>query len=469
MRDIRPNDSKKDLPAGDSDERMVSDITRRPPQLPVYQQSTDISRQPSGPTPPPRGNKISSRPSSGGASVPVNTIKVQASVPTPVSSPRPDTRSSRVRLGHRERMIVVVLLALLSLAAIMAGVIFLPQADIKLILRTAPLLVEEQLTIRANNTSADNVVPGSAFVREIQVQETASVTSTEVVGSKAAGTVRLLNRSLDEQKIKEQSRLVTKNGTLFYMQTSATIPPNSSTSVTVEAAEAGESGNIAPSRLNFAALDPSSQSLVYAEADQAITGGTGETVNVIKEEDLSQAKQAAGMAARTQVEQAIRDELPRGWIILEESWAQEVTNFETEAALNDRQTTIPYTARVIVRVIGYEKSALEDHVKRALEERLDQDYMLFPGEIAYIANVANVNWEEAEASITVRVTHTTIPRFSLETLQQKIAGRTVKEAQTYLGGLPGVRRATIATSPFWVDSIPRIEKRIRLDLEPEQP
>ncbi len=470
MRDIRPSESsnKSSLPE-DSSESALSNITRKPLRPPVRPQSTDVSR-PVTPLPSKRPTSIANL--RGGSKVPINTVvaPLPPSRPTVVRSTI-DTAAPaapRMRLGYRERMIVVVLLGLLSVAAIMAGLIFLPSASIKLILRTAPLLVDEQLIVRANETTAENVVPGSAFFREVEVKDSASVTSTEVVGKKARGTVTLVNKSVDTQKIKEQSRLVTKDNVLFYMQKSANIPPNGSTTVEVEAAEAGEQGNIAPQRLNFAALDAPSQSLVYGQADKALTGGSGETVSVVKEEDLTHAKEVAGQAARSQIEQEIRNELPKGWVILEESWTQELPAFETEVKVNDRVPNIAYTARVIVRVIGYEKAALESHLKTALEQRLSEDYMLFPGDISYVTTVQDVNWDEAQAQISARVTHTTIPRFSLESLREKLAGRNQKEAQQYLSGLPGVRSATIELSPFWVQSIPRIEKRINLDLQPEK-
>lgn len=467
MRDIRPNDSVKgpSLPE-ENPENLISEIRRRPLHPPIRRQGTDGARsslvvRPSRPTSPTARL--------GGSSVPINNI---TAAPDPVvpraAKTLPQSSPSRMRLGGRERMIVVGLLSLLVVAALLAAIIFLPQANIKLILRAAPLLVDEQLIVRAEGAGGDKIVPGSAFFREVEVNESASVQSTEVIGAKAKGTVRLVNRSVDEQKIKEQSRLITKDNVLFYMQRSATVPPNGTSTVEVEAAQPGEAGNISPQRLNFAALDASSQSLVYAEATQAITGGSGETVAVIRDEDIARAKEAAGRVGRTKVEQEIREELPRGWVILEESWVQEVTTFETPAKPGDRAATMPYVARVIIRVIGYEKAALEKHLQQALEQRLDQDYMLFPGAISYITTVQKVNWEEAQAEISARVTHTTIPRFSLETLRQKLAGRSKKEAQDYLQGLPGVHSATLDLSPFWVESIPRIEKRINLDLQPER-
>lgn len=379
----------------------------------------------------------------------------------------------RMRIGHKERRVVGILILLLVVVVLLAGWLFLPKADIRLVLRTAPLLVDEQLVLRSQDTSPTNVIPGTAFFRELSVEGTSPVISSEVVGEKAKGTAQIVNRATEEQKIVERSRLVTKDGQLFYMTNHAIVPPASGgtparATVQIEAAEAGEEGNIGPQRLDFAALDESSQTLVYAEVTQALTEGSGEEVRVVKEQDLKQAKSHAGEQARAQAEQEIRAELPEGWAILEESWTAELQSFETEASVDDREQAIPYKARIVVRVMGYEEQKLEERLRAALEERLEADFMLFPGPISFTKSVEEVNWEAAEASIGVRVTHTTIPQLSLETLQEKLAGRDKNEAVAYLEGLPGVRSGTVDLWPFWVQSVPRIEKRIMIDLEPEK-
>ncbi|MEX2054851.1 MAG: hypothetical protein WD972_01590, partial [Candidatus Andersenbacteria bacterium] len=191
------------------------------------------------------------------------------------------------------------------------------------------------------------------------------------------------------------------------------------------------------------ALDPSSQTLVYAEVTQPLKGGSGETQSIVKDADIEAARKSAGEAARAQVEQQIRGELDDGWTILEESWTSEITNFETPAKVDAKESTIPYTARAVVRVMGYQQSALEAKLKTALEARMDKDFMLFPGPISYSKAVEEVKWEEAKATVSVRVTHTTIPQISLETLRQKLAGRTQAEAKEYLENLPGVRSVSI--------------------------
>lgn len=413
-----------------------------------------------------------------GEKVPVSTIHVDPPLNS-ASTSKPKralfykrdvtTKLAKLRVGQRERYVLLGIFGLVILAAVLAAAIFLPSASIQLIVRTAPLLVEQPLIIRAHTTAnSDKIVPGSVFFRELHIEGESPVGSTEVIGTKAAGVVTIVNRTLDEQKILGQSRLVTKDDQLFYLTRPVTVAGNSQASVEVEAAEAGVEGNIEPQRLDFAALPAASQRVVYAEVPQKLSGGTGEVVPVVKDEDLAQAKDAAAAQARDKVTEDIRQELPEGWVILEESWTVETPELDTQAAVGDRRPAIPYTGRAIVRVLGYERATLDTYLEAALNEKLSQDFMLFPGPIAYTLSIDQVNWETAEAMIHTRVTHTTLPKISLDALRDKLAGRSKEDARSYLEGLSGIRSAKVELWPFWVNSVPRIHKRINIDLTPEQ-
>lgn len=379
-----------------------------------------------------------------------------------------DKKAGKVRVGRQERRWLLIFFGLVVVLGIIAAVIFLPTAKVEMRLRTAPLLVDEQLTVGTAEDTSGAVVPGTAFFREVSVAGTTSVQNTEMVGDKATGTVEIVNRAGETQRLLERSRLVTDDGQLFYMQKHAIVPPNSRVSVAVEADLAGEAGNIEPQRLDFAALDEGSQQLVYAEVKKQLTGGKGEKISVVSEGDIESAQQAAGEQARAQAESEIRDVLPQGWVILEESWTGEVASFSVEAEAGDKTPELPYTAQIMVRVVGFEQAVLEEHLKAMLEERLDDDYMLFPGPISYTKSVNNIDWDEGQLTLAVRVTHTTIPRLSLDTLRDKLAGRSVKEATEYLEGLAGVRSADIELWPFWARSISRVQQRISLELLPEK-
>lgn len=391
----------------------------------------------------------------------------------PKDAPKLKKSSSKgARVGHKERKIIAGLIVLLLIVGLLGAWLFLPKATITLVLRTAPLLVDEEVVIQAETGSA-NVVPGTALFREVQVEGVAPVTGVEVVGEKARGTVQIVNRTLEEQSIKEESRLVTEDGTLFYMQGHAIVPPATSgapsrVSVTVEAAEAGEVGNIEPQRLDFAALPGESQQVVYAEATQALTGGSGEEVKVVSEGDLDRVEASASQAARDQVEDEMRSELPDGLSILDESWSVDVDSLEVTAEVGDRSEEIAYSGRAVVRVLGYEEESLDGYLRTILEGQLDDEFVLFPGPISYTKSVEEVDWESGRGVLDVRVTHTTIPDFSLETLQQKVAGRSEDEALQYLRGLPGVQTVELDLWPFWVQSIPRIEKRVDIEVVSER-
>ncbi len=418
------------------------------------------------------------RPPLNGALVPVSSITVPVPKPpkdiapfarTPLAGAKPKPEQKKHwRVGQRERTIIIVLVLLALVTGGIAALIFLPTAQVKMVLRTAPLLIDETLKLKAEG-SGEGVIPGTAFFREVEVQGSTPTTGQEVIGTKARGVVQIVNKTTEEQKIKEQSRLVTGDNRLFYMQKAVTLPPGpSQVSVEVEAEIAGTEGNIQPQKLYFAALDKSARSLLYAEVTKPLAGGSGETVQVATDQDLEAARTAAGQTARGQVEGTITQELPKGWKILPESWSLEVQSFETAVKTGAREATIPYTARVAVRVMGYEEKALEDHLRQALEAHMDKEYSLFPGPLSFTSAVKNVNWDAGEAELAVRVTHTTIPNIQLPTLRGKILGQKVEDAQKYLEGLPGVRSVKIDTWPFWVTNIPRIENRVKLDIESEQ-
>jgi len=359
-------------------------------------------------------------------------------------------------------------LLLLALAAgALATIIFLPQGQVELILRTAPLLVDEELRIKPG-IATENSIPGTGFAREVPVSGMYSVASTEVIGQQATGPVQLVNRTFDEQKIKERSRLETADGQLFFMISSATIPGDSRTTVEVEAAKAGPEGNIEPQRLDFVALPEDARQVVYAEVVTPLTGGSGETVAVVKEIDLERAQQQAGSEARSAVEDSIRQELAEGWALLEESWTAEVSDFSAGAAVGDNVQELPFSGSVQVTVLAYQVAAVEDKLRGALQERLSDEFILFPGPLSYTTDIRDVDLAQQSATVSARVTHTTIPDLSLETLRSKILGRSETEAREYLTGLPGVRAVSVNVWPFWARSLPRIENRISIDLVPER-
>jgi hypothetical protein len=385
----------------------------------------------------------------------------------PLFAKSPLVKRQHVWMGKGERKIMIGLIGLVIIAALISSIIFLPTATINLKLRTAPLLADEEVLIGQANDN-NKVIPGTSFYREIGTKGSWQVQNREVIGSKSSGTVEVVNNTSTEQKIKEFSRLETKDGILFYMQKHAIVPPNGRVQVEVLAAEEGDAGNIEPQRLDFVAFDEQSKQVVWADVKQKLTGGSGESVAVVGAADLTAARQEAGNQARQQAEQQIKDELPEGWELLEESWNTEIVSFEAASKEGDKLPVFDWQSQVVVRVIGFEKVIFDEEMKKKLEERLDKDYMLFPGAISFSVTVKEINWDDAQATVAVRVTHSTVPNLAVDTLRQKLAGRSLVEAREYLEGLPGVRSADIQLWPFWVKSIPRIEKRVDIQLESEK-
>jgi hypothetical protein len=373
------------------------------------------------------------------------------------------------RVGLRERYILLALFGVGLTIAGLALIIFLPTAKIELTLRTAPLLVEQVVKLDASSSRGREAttIPSATFFRELESKGEVPVASTEVIGSKAKGTVSIVNRSIEEQAILEKSRLITKDGQLFYLTQAIRVPANGRITGAIEAAEAGTEGNIEPQRLNFAALDEVSQRLVYGEVTSTLTSGSGETVSVVRENDLEEARRLAQERARETARQEIQSELPEGWAILEEAWSTEIEALKM-AEVGERIPVLTYEGRITVRTLGYDQMIFDEQLKKALEEKLEAGFMLFPEPLSYTRSAREVDWQAGRAEVAARVTHTTIPELALDSLREKIAGRHREEVISYLEGLPGVRAAEVELSPFWVKRIPRLERRIKIQVESDQ-
>lgn len=386
---------------------------------------------------------------------------------------KPKKSRASMMLGTKEKKIAWSLFAVVLVTACIAVAIFLPSATIALNVQTAPLLVDQKLTLTTNPTSDPNSIAASVFSQQLQIQGSSLVSHTEVIGTKAKGTVQVVNKTFETQKIKEHSRLTAKDGTLFYMLGPAIIPPAekgspSAVSVQVEAAESGEKGNIQPQVLNFAALDASAQAVVYAQTATAFTGGSGQEVHTVADTDIDQAHDAAKIQAKAQAQQAAQAQLKSGWAIMDESWDVQLSNFTAVQKAGDKADNVTFTANATVRALMYQDDAMKNAVQNSLSSHLDPNMSLFPGTISFTKSVDSVDWDKGQASVTARVTHTTIPNFSLDTLKDKLVGRSKDDALTYLQGLQGVQNADVKLWPFWVQHIPQIQQRINITVNSDR-
>lgn len=401
-----------------------------------------------------------------GANVPVTSIHVD--VPNDQQN---SPQIQPVRLGHKEHSIALVFVGILALILVMAGIVFVPRAEVHITIQTSPLLVDETISFSSANT--ENSIPISVFQKDLQVSGTANVMTKEFIGNKAEGSVDIINRTLQEQKIKAASRLITDDGTLYLMKTHAIVPPAASStpsrvSISVEAAEPGPNGNNQSGILNFVALDKSSQNLVYAEIVNPLTGGSGSKIAIVRDSDIDNARDESKRQAREQATGSAQKELSAGWAILDESVETNIINFDTDTQNGQESDTISYTTTAHVQGLLYETNVLDQYLIKVLERKLDKDYMLFPGPLSHTISIESIDWEASTATAHVRITHSTIPTLSIESLSSKLAGRSVQQAQEYVSGLTGVQSVTVKTWPFWVKRIPRIEKRTIISIEPER-
>jgi hypothetical protein len=115
--------------------------------------------------------------------------------------------------------------------------------------------------------------------------------TTQVTDAKSSGTVTITNGTSRPYTFVATTRLLSKDGVLFRLRDSATIPARGTVDAEVIADQAGAQGDIGATTFIFPGLTAALQEQITAESATSMTGGSGTAV-AASAEDIAAAKAA---------------------------------------------------------------------------------------------------------------------------------------------------------------------------------
>lgn len=116
----------------------------------------------------------------------------------------------------------------------------------------------------------------------------------------AVGRATIINTTGRGYTFVATTRLLSKEGVLFRMVKTTSIPANGSVEVDVKADQPGAEGDIGPTTFTIPGLPVDQQKLITAKSDAAMTGGSGIGVKGVSQTDID--------AAKTELSKRLRDE-----------------------------------------------------------------------------------------------------------------------------------------------------------------
>lgn len=317
-------------------------------------------------------------------------------------------------------------------------------------------------------------------------------------GANASGQVTLINTSNEDWDLIAKTRLQTEEGIVFRLTQNTTVPAVSSkgpgktvafvTADTVDAygAIVGARGNLGPSKFFLPGLKKDSQSKIYAESSEPMTGGVTDYISFISKEDLIAAEEQLRQELISSAVKDLRLAVQEKSALVDN--ASEFILLEGDGAVKsgELKVTVPdglegreikeftVSGQMLVEGVYYDKISmlqiLEDELmlKKSPQKELikinesSTNYRIFEwdentGKIKLTANIKGIEEyeidEEKENGLRL-----------LEKIKDHITGKEIEVAKSYIQNLPEVNKVEIDSWPAWSPTIPNLPENIEFEI-----
>lgn len=362
---------------------------------------------------------------------------------------------------YRRIAISFVILTILLLALV--AYLSFSQVSIKIYPKAQDINTEFIVSI-VETPSIEREVEGRVYEQFFEkTKEFKATGQTTTIEGKAGGEVTIINKYSQDQPLIATTRLLSSGGVLFRLVDSVTVPAGGQVKAMVQADETGKQGETGPSRFTIPGLWQGLQEQIYAESDQAMTGGVKE-VSLISGEDLNNAEQELSKEILEQAESVMKDQVvdPRldGY-----TFSGEIDEKVSDTMPGEEKDSFNVKIKLKVVAVFFNSVQMDEIMMAKLEEVMDQDFRLgkiLDEETSYTMN--RYDLEKNAANLTVYTRAQSIVKESSGQLDKSnIAGLSLGAAQAYLENLSSVERVEISVRPFWIKIIPRLEDHIEYE------
>ncbi len=291
--------------------------------------------------------------------------------------------------------------------------------------------------------------------------------TTKTILGKAGGQVTIYNNWSQVQPLQATTRLLSDGGILFRTKERIDVPPGSEVVAEIEADQEGETGNIDASRFTLPGLSLELQDKIYAESEEAMTGGTKD-VTIVTEEDIETAKEQLNdqLAEKAKLELAAELDTKAGERISDPALKIEVLaeSVDKEIEAEAESITITETAKAIAILFNEEDllKIMAAELTRDVPE--DKELLAYdPTSLTYTISQYDVN--NQTALLKAEIKGQTIVKASSHIFDPaKIINRNRQEIKNYFSNFDEIKSVEVKFSPFWVFRAPALKDHIKFEI-----
>ncbi|TAL19884.1 hypothetical protein EPN90_02165 [Patescibacteria group bacterium] len=342
------------------------------------------------------------------------------------------------------------------------------RAKVTIVPRVEKVSATATIVLSAEPKTAEGV---TGYALETVVDGAKTVTlkggaNAKIVAGTACGEVSIINNQSRVQQLVERTRLLSKDGTLFRIKKSVSVPAGGKIEVEACADQPGKSGDIGPTTFNIPGLSESLQKLTYAESKTAMSGGQ-RTIAVVSQADVDQAITALSDELAAAGVDKLKKMVPSTESAKGSFTTSNVVKKETDAKVGSELSSFKISLSLHVVGVFYDPMALGQAAGAALRSSLGSGKELTSVDTASLeAKLVSADPAAKQAKVEVKLSGSAELVGGDLLDKGKIAGLSAADANKYLRSQNWVESAEIKLSPFWTRKVPKILDHIDVEIKP---
>ena len=367
--------------------------------------------------------------------------------------------------SYKKWIIIFILLCIF----IIAGAVYVTTAKVKITLtpKHSRLVVDFEVKLKQNPENKNEIF-GKILKKDLERTLTFEDVDEKEFPNHAEGKVIIYNKRDKDQPLLNNTQLQAENSMIFRTQAWVNAPADGQVEVRVKADKEGAEGNLPPGKLTIIKLWKNFQELIYAENQEAFSGGIIKKP-FVTQETIDRSKNILSNQLFNEAYQEFQKTLNSNEKLADKSIKNETLEFEAKIK---PETEID---RFIVNLKTKSRAVIfnENDLKNLAEERLKQStptgnefLKTYPENFNF--KITDINEETEITTIAVHLEGDSILKLPQKVFDKKsLVGRDLFEIKTYYKEIAEVENIEVKFSPFWVTSVPGGEEKIEVEVRNE--
>lgn len=358
----------------------------------------------------------------------------------------------------------------------------LPEADIQIWPKVDTLSFQQTLTADKSAQAIDStkkVIPAQYFTTAKTESQDFPATGSASNNGKAVGTITIFNKYDPPAPFtfKAGTHFMSDSGKLFVALQKIAIPAAKKfgskitagqVQAQVQAVEAGDSYNIAPSNFSVPGLKGTAYYYsINATSATAMAGGYTGNVKKVTDDDLQGAKDVLTKKATDDAMADLKSQIPSDYILLDNAISSITTSAQSQTKSGAIADKFTYQVAVQASALAFKKSDIEQFAKNYIISQLPQGNTLLDNTFKTDYSASTVDVSLGKATVNLNFSSGAYKNIDKNSLSLSFLGESANQIKTTINNALGdkVSKVQINFWPFWVTSVPNNQSRVSVELK----